>query len=132
MSTPIKFTSNPNGKLFLDRFSDVRLYDASKHFVGNDFDVHLKNQSLGYIKVEALRVFSFNKITDLVSYLVAGKPAPYLAKMLRQYYHHEGAMTNDTQLVHLCFVYTQRNIELHEKLMKEWWYDKVQEQNQIS
>ncbi len=117
----IKFTSNPNGKLFLPFFMDVRLFDEEKYMAGNVLEVALNNKVLGLAKVMAVKNFRYAHLNDTFSFMNCGKHAAYQAELLRRYYVHELDMKPDTQLMQIVFKYQERNIELFEFLLKEWW-----------
>lgn len=123
----ISFTNNPNGKLFNDNFSDIRLADGEKYYPGNNLEVRLKNQLLGIVQVMATRDFKYNQISDVLSYLNIGKPAAYQADLLKRYYMNVETLTNDTRLTHIVFKYIYQNIDLHAALLKDWWKNKLQQ-----
>jgi hypothetical protein len=119
-----EFSQNFNGKLFLDHFGDIR--SKNEVFtIGEEGEVLLKNISLGYAVIEAARNFPFSRISDALSLLNCGKPAPYQAQLLNNYYGHGNMLAPDHQLVHVIFRYTQRNIENQTKLITEWWNEKT-------
>jgi hypothetical protein len=120
----ITFTTNPNGKLFNDNFSDIRLADGEKYFPGNSLEVKLKNHALGIVQIMACREFKYNQITDVLAYLNIGKPAAYQADLLRRYYANVETLTNDSRLVHIVFKYTWQNISAHQTLLQDWWQNK--------
>lgn len=117
----IKFTSNPNGKLFLPYFMDVRLFDEEKYMQGNVLEVVLNNKVLGIAKVTAVKTFRYAHLNDTFSFMNCGKHAAYQAELLRRYYVNEIEMQPDTRLMQIVFHYVERNMELFEFLLKEWW-----------
>lgn len=121
----INFTSNPNGKLFADIFSDVRLHDPERFFPAAKMDVYLKGMQMGTVQVVSFRSIEFRQITDILAYLVCGKPAAYLAALLRSYYENQITFTRHTQLDHIVFQWTSRNEEAHAHHLTEWWRAKT-------
>lgn len=117
----LDFTSNWNGKLFLDNFSTVRLYNEGKYFTGNELEIKLNGVSFGYAKVIASRKFPFGKISDLLAFTDTGKPAHYLAGLIRRFYGKKIEISNETALHHVVLHYTQRNIENQRAAIMEWW-----------
>ncbi len=117
----IKFTSNPHGKLFLNYFMDVRLYDEEKYMQGNILEVVLNNKVLGTAKVVAIKPFKFCNLTDTFSFMNCGKHAAYQASLLEKYYVHEGPIVSETKLMQIIFHWELREMELFEFLLKEWW-----------
>ncbi len=131
MLKQIKFTSNPHGKLFLNFFQDARLIDTGKYFIGNRLEVLLNKNVLGIVEVVAVRPFKYGNINDTFSYLNCGRHAAYQAALLEKYYVHEldgGKMKYETCLQQIVFQYKQRNMELFESLMKDWWQGIVDSQ----
>ncbi|HYC27731.1 MAG TPA: hypothetical protein VEB42_02930 [Chitinophagaceae bacterium] len=121
MTRRISFSNNPNGKLFSDTFSDVRLADAERFYAGSKLDVYLKGMQMGTVQVVAIRPILYKQITDVLSYLVCGKPAAYLAAMIRNWYEPQDDITGETRLAHLVLQWTSRNVEAHALQLQEWW-----------
>lgn len=119
----ISFSKSWGGRLFMDNFSDVRLPDAEKFFVGNELKVFLKNTEMGTVSIAALREFEFRKITDVLSHLICGHPAHYLAAVLKKFYPDENIQP-ETKFVHMVLHYTERHFENQTVLITEWWRDK--------
>ena len=117
----IRFTSNPNGKLFLHHFMDVRLFDDEKYATGNVLEVILNNKVVGMAKVVAVKPFKYSHLNDTFSFMNCGKHAAYQASLLQRYYVNEIQMQPDTRLMQIVFTWTERNMELFEFLLKEWW-----------
>ena len=124
----IKFTSNPHGKLFLNYFMDVRLYDDEKFMIGNVLEINLNSKVLGMAKVVAVKPFQYGRLTDTFSYMNCGNNARYQAELLNRYYVHEGPLVSDTRLMVITFHWEQRDMELFEFLLKEWWQKIVNSQ----
>lgn len=128
----VKFTSNPNGKLFNHRFSDIRLSDQEKYAVGNILAVQLSSKELGYVKVISFREFEFRQINDTVAYLNCGQPAAYQAELLTRYYFTTCKLQPRTKMIQIVFEYTQRDLQQHKYLMQEWWNDLVENSQYVN
>ena len=113
-----EFSTNPNGKLFIHHFNDVRLYDAERHFIGAEHEIFLNKHFLGIATVQALVGFRFKHIRDVLAFTIYGKPSHYLAAMLKQFYKE---VNDDTEFVHLIWHWKQRNLAVQEPLIKDWW-----------
>jgi hypothetical protein len=120
----INFSSNSHGKLFLDVFEDIRLADDFKFIAGNTLEVLLKNKSLGYAQVLAVKAFNFNKISDTLAFVNCGHHAAYQAAILQKIY---GQLTNESRICTVVLKYTQRNIEQHQLLLQDWWQTKLEQ-----
>ena len=117
----IKYSDNSNGKLFLPMWQDARLHDEEKFVAGEIFEVLLKNKSLGYAKVVAVKTFRFCNLTPTFSYMVCGNHPAYLAAMLKNFYQHDGPIIADTRFDQIVFTWTERDMEVFETLLKDWW-----------
>ena len=123
MSTTLclDFTTNWNGKLFMDNFSTVRLLNHGKYFVGNEMEIKLRGVSFGYAKVIAVRPFRYKQISDVLSYIDIGKPAHYLGSLIEKFYSKKVDLNRETELHHIVLHYTQRNIENQRAAIQDWW-----------
>lgn len=119
-----EFSSNPNGKLFMDHFNDVRLYNPDKHFIGAEHEIWMRNYMLGIGEVAAIITFKFQNIRDLLAFTIYGKPANYMAAMLKKFYPDTEM---DTVFAHMVFHYKKRNLNMQQPLMKDWWHGLCQE-----
>lgn len=117
----VNFSSNPHGKLFPAFFQDVRLRDEEKYLLGNVHEIILNRKLLGVAKVVAVRSFRFSNLNDTFSFMNCGKHAAYQAAMLEKFYVHETKMEADTPLVQVVWHWEEREMELFEFLLKEWW-----------
>lgn len=117
----INYSDNNNGKLFLPYWQDARLHDEEKFVVGETFEVLLNGKRLGYAKVVAVKTFRFCNLTPTFSYMVCGFHPAYLAAMLKKYYLHDGPITPDTRFDQVVFHWAEREIEIFEVLLKDWW-----------
>ena len=126
----ISFSNNWNAKLFLDCFGTVRLHYPEKYFIGNLLEIELKGLTIGTVEVAAVRKFRFDQISGVLSYLDVGKPAHYLADVIRRMYENKKKITDDLLLDHVVLKYTDRNIDAHATLIKDWWNEKLNQQPQ--
>lgn len=117
----LKFSTNPNGKLFSDIFGDIRLADYEKFQAGNIIEIKLKKDVIGKVKVIGAKDFSFVRLTDTIAHMNCGREASYQARMLKSFYEGIG---DDSQLMHIVFKWVTRNMELQEALMADWWQAK--------
>jgi hypothetical protein len=128
MLITLQFSTNWNGKLFLDNFGTVRLHNPSKYFIGNKLEVQLKGTRIGEVEIVAIRSFYFKNISDTLAYIDCGKPAAYLAGMMKRMYENKVQLTPETKLDHVTLHYYERSLETHAELLKLWWQDKYDQQ----
>lgn len=119
----LQFSTNPNGKLFADTFSDLRLHDAERFQVGAVVEPYYKGMQMGTARIVALRTIEYRHISDVLAYLVCGKPAPYLAALMRSFYESQQAIEPHTRFDHLVLQWHSRNHEAHAWHLKEWWQE---------
>lgn len=125
MMQNVSFSHNYNGKLFTDCFGSVQLEDNEMFFAGNLLRGLYANTEIGVLKVQAVRKFRFKHISDVLAYIECGKPAHYLAAMIRQNAAAGGYIINpETRIDHVVFCYESRNIANHSLLLQEWWHEK--------
>lgn len=122
----LEFSTNWNGKLFLDNFGTVRLHNPSKYFVGNQMEVFLNRVDFGAVTVVAVRTFKYGEIRDALSYLDTGKPAHYLGSLIKKFYEKKVDLNRETLLDHAILHYTKRNYPNQALAIKDWWEAKVQ------
>lgn len=113
-----EFSSNPNGKLFMDHFNDVRLYDEAVHYAGAEQEIWLRNHFMGITTIKAVVTFEEKQIRDLLAFTIYGKPAHYLAAMLKKFYPQATAAD---KYVHLVHHWKKRNMPVQDKLIADWW-----------
>lgn len=123
MNQQINFSDNHNGKLFPDRFGDIRLVDE-KFRAGNHLDVILRGKELGTVKVLGAKVFSFMRLTDTISYMNCGHGAAYQSRLLQNFYGKQHQISRDTQFMYIVFEWVHRNIPVQDALMQDWWTSK--------
>lgn len=124
----LKFTSNPNGKLFADVFGDIRLADFEKFKHGNEIEIHLNKHEMGVVEVVGYKDFSFTRLTDTMSVMNCGHGSAYQASLLRRFYDNKDRKLNDdSMLMHIVMKWKRRNMLVHDTLMAEWWKSKKEQ-----
>ena len=124
----LQFSHNHNGKLFLDHFGFVDLHDPDKYIVGSRLDLSLRHTLLGTVSVVAVRTFQYKQISDILAYIECGKPAHYLADLLKRYCEGKIELGPETKLDHVVLHYRERHLQNHSLLLQEWWKAVVQGQ----
>jgi hypothetical protein len=128
MNDYLQFSSITHGKLFPDFFPDVRLHNPEKFHKGHELEILLKGNSMGFAKVVSVRVFQFNQLGELLSFLNIGKPQQYYAATLKKYY---GEMEPNQLLDHVLFQWTRRNVEMQAREIMNWWTAIYQDESHI-
>lgn len=123
----LDFTQNWNGKLLLDVFGTVRLHNPIKYRLNALLQCRLHDKDMGIVKVVNVRPFEFGMIRDGIAYLDTGKPAHYLAELLRRFYAPHGQLANDTMLCHVILEYTERHYLNQTAELQKWWSHKMPE-----
>lgn len=80
----LKFTSNWNNKLDCHAFTTIRMYNPSKHFVGNGVNILLKEESKGTGVIMEVRRFLLADLNPYVAYLDTGYSVPECQEILRK------------------------------------------------
>ncbi len=118
----IRFTNNYNGKLFNENLSTVQLYDAERFCPGSLLDLWYNSRFMGKVKVVATRHFQFRYITDGLSFIDIGQPSHYLAQLLKnQALNEKQILDPHTLITQVVLQYIERNMEMHNYLIKEHW-----------
>lgn len=117
----VRFSENFNGKLFCDRFCDVRINNQF-YYEGQFCNIFCKSINMGVAKIISVRPFRYSKITDSLSYQVVGKPAPYLAHIMKCM--NGNKVEEDLMLTQIIFEYTNRDYEIQSELLNDWWHTK--------
>lgn len=127
----VKFTTNANGKLFNDRFSDIRFFESAKYKENIILQALYNSREFGYVKVISMRLFSFSQINDPISFLNCGKYAAQQADLLRREYAKEfdSEIMPGTKLVQVIFEYVQRDLEQQQYCLQDWWASLVEASN---
>lgn len=115
----IDFIKNANGKLFMDRFSEILPKD-DMHFVGNVFEAWHTSILLGTIQLIAQKNILCRKIKDVHAFVNSGQSA---VKQIADLKHRYGSerLHDNTELQIVVFAYTERNIEGQKQLLEDWW-----------
>ena len=121
----LDFSDNYNGKLFLDVFGTIRIHNPAKYHTNAMLTIRLHEKELGTARVLAVRTFEYGNIRDVLSYLDTGKPAHYLAELLRRFYAPHGKLEANTQLDHIILQYETRQFENQSAELKKWWKSKT-------
>lgn len=123
----LNIRNNYNGKIFCDNFSEL-LIASPQYIVGYQMQLMQKNTEMGIVQIEAVRLFPFARVSDVVSFLNCGKPAAAQAEILnRQYAGPQNKLAPDTIIAHVVFSYIERNIQNHGLLLQDWWESKQPE-----
>lgn len=112
----LDYKENWNGKLFTDHFNELLPYSA-EYQQGTLMEIKLNGESMGIVKIEAIRHLPFCRITDVVSLLNIGRGVQHQAEFLNREHNGGKPMAPDAMISHLVFAYTDRNIPNHAKLM---------------
>lgn len=116
----VNFTSNPNGKLFNDRFADIRL--GGMPFIQEaEFEAVYRGQFLGTVKIESIKRFRLRELNDADCLLACAKTAFEQAAILNRYYNAGEMLPADLVFYLIIFQYTDRCFETQNILIKEWW-----------
>lgn len=126
MYLQVKFSSNPNGKLFQDYFGDIRLPDE-KFTVGNTMDVYFKSNNIGRVQIVATKDFKICNLTDSLSLINIGKHARYQVDLLNRYYA-TAKLNGESIMRYVVFKWVVRDLQYHQSLLQEWWQSKVDQQ----
>ena len=118
----IDFSTNPNGKLFADLFSDIRMKSLAFE-PGTECEIMYRSIFMGYAKIEETRSFPFARISDVAALLNCGKRAAYQAAMLNKFYNKGEMLAPETILQHIVFSWISRS-RAQEEMIKEWWNEK--------
>lgn len=119
----INFTSNPNGKLFTDRFAEIRL-GGMPYIQDAEFEANYRGQLLGTVKIESIKRFKFIELSNTDCLLAFGKMASDQAAILNRHYNAGEMLPHDLVFYFIIFQYTERCLETQSILIKEWWASK--------
>lgn len=126
----VDFSDMRRGSLFANSFDDVRLYDSNSYQTGEHYYIERRGLLLGIAKLEAIHPFAFSRLHESVSQRLYGKPAHYMASVLRRMYENaEFKITGDTRMMQLVFSWVKRDIGNQAQLLEKFW--KEQEENHI-
>lgn len=114
------FDENPNGKLFNERFNDVRIDDENKLVLGNSYEIFLNEKYLGKARIVALKDFMFQNLSDVLSYLTGGTPLKIFVAKLKNAHQNETFEWN-TKLYHLIMEWQERDLDNQAEAIHQWW-----------
>ena len=115
----IELTHNYNGKMFNQVFGAVLPLDITTHVVGNQVLVKLKGIDMGTAVIVAVKRFEFKTTNDILAFLEMGRPAAYLAEVIRR--QHTEKVFPDTMIDHVIMEYTRRNLQTTGAMLQAWW-----------
>lgn len=118
--TTLDIRDNFNGKLFCDHFSHVAMYDPAI-VIDREMQLTHRSMDMGVIKVKCMRTFPFSRLSDMVSFLNTGRAVQYQASLLNREANGGKTLAPDTPVMHIVVGYVQRNAEVQEPLIKDWW-----------
>jgi len=121
-----EFSSNPNGKLFMEHFNDVRQVEQNRYFPGAEHEIWLRSYFMGIATIAALHEFQFKNIRDVFGFTIFGRPTHYTAATLKNFYKD---LEPETKLTHIVWHWKMRNMPVQESLIQDWWKG-VQDTNQ--
>ena len=121
----LKFSTNPNGKLFADTFVDIRLADYERYSKESRLQVLINKHELGVVEVIGFKDFRLEKLTHCLSMYNCGQGVKHQKMLLHKYYDtKEKEVTLDTMIMAITFKWHYRNMEQHNQLMERWWAEK--------
>lgn len=82
----IKFSTNWNKKLDCDFFTTIRIFDNSKHFKNNVFEVLLKDHFFANVQVVDVYRMLVEDLTDYCCYLDTGYNKTETINILKKMY----------------------------------------------
>lgn len=121
----IDFSQNWNGKLCLNVFTTIRLYDIDRYQDAHFYTVRLKDEELGIAQLISRYPFKYKHLNDRTATIDSGNGLPYLQTVLKKMYGEK--LTDETDLYLLFFRWTERYIKPTQNLFKAHW-NKIIEQ----
>lgn len=129
----LKFSKNPNGKLFTDVWGDIRLADYERYSAGSKLQVVVNKHEMGVVEVVGFKDFRLQKLTHCLSMFNCGQGVKHQKMLLHKYYDtREKEINDDTVFMFVTFKWVHRNMEEQEQLMEDWWADKKEQFPYIS
>lgn len=128
----LEFSTNWNGKLFLDNFGTIRLHNEAKYHIDAIKEVYIRGTYLGIIKIVSVKTILYKNISDGLAYLDTGKNAAYLKSLLTAFYQKKVVINDNLELDHIVCQYTSRHIENFEALLRDWWQSQIDRQPHLS
>lgn len=84
----LEFSTNWNNKLDCKCFTTIRLFNPTKHFKGNRFDVFLQKKYKAKVEVLSVGVIKIDSLTDYICYLDTGYSKLETIQILNKMYPH--------------------------------------------
>lgn len=82
----LEFSTNWNNKLDCKCFTTIRIFNSSKHWVGNKFEVFLQKKYKIKVEVLSVGVIKINSLTDYICYLDTGYSRVETIEILKKMY----------------------------------------------
>lgn len=86
MPRVISFNYNWNNKLFCKYFSTLRAYNPDKYVIGDYYDVYLKEEYLGKVKLMDVRKFKSTNLNAFICAMDTGYSVEETKKILYRMY----------------------------------------------
>ena len=102
----LEFSTNWNNKLDCKCFTTIRIYNPTKHFQGNTFEIFLKRKYKGKATVMTIGALKLENLTDYICFLDTGYSKIETIEILRKMYPKI-----DFKNQYLCIILLQK-IEL--------------------
>ena len=99
----LEFSTNWNNKLECKCFTTIRIYNLSKHFKGNQFEVFLQRKFKTKAVVLGTILTTLEKLSDYVCYLDTGYSRAETLEIFRKMYPHI-----DFKKQRICILLLQR------------------------
>lgn len=84
----LPFSTNWNNKLDCQAFTTLRLYQPSRHVVGQAVHITLKGESKGNAVIAAVKPLYLHQINDYIAYLDTGYNAIACQNLVKKMYPH--------------------------------------------
>ena len=68
----LEFSTNWNNKLECKCFTTIRLYNPTKHFQGNKFNVFLQKKYRSKVEIIAISLIKLHQLSDYICFLDTG------------------------------------------------------------
>ncbi|HRN80179.1 MAG TPA: hypothetical protein PKY29_04325 [Ferruginibacter sp.] len=124
--TQLQLSNDLQGRLYADRFDVVILPEETDTMgEGSSVGIVIGKTLVGHADILKTTLFPFKNLNDALSYRMTGKPAHFMAAVLKQKYEKNGFLfTPETQLAHIIFEWTIRDIDNTNYYIREFWLDR--------
>ena len=95
------FSNNWNNKLGNKAFTSIRLHNDLRYVVGDIYEVVLKGEPQGLVRLISKRFLLIDEIDDFVSYIDTGYNAQETIRLLKTMYKNKD-IDWDTQFLDVC------------------------------